>query len=223
MNMIALLLALSAQDAAYRQLLERTNAAAPAPALAAIQPEALAVLQGNAREERRCVPTSVALERLQSATAARAITEAVLSGEAKNGWTVYGRAGGCPTPFLARFMVVRMADDSLRVFLVNEGETLANPSLMRDTGHLAAAAGTAAVRIRYPGCDDSDLSMGPTRIADRSRLGTYSHGAYFSGAWSEVWTFRVCGHRVEVPVSFTADAQGGADYDIDGSRARILD
>lgn len=223
MKTIVLLLALSAQDPAYRELLERTDAATPPPALAEIQPEALAVLQGNARAERRCAPSSVALERLESAAATRVITQAVLSGEAKNGWTVYGRASGCPTPFLGRFMVIRMADDSLRVVLVNEGETLANPSLMRDTGYVAATAATLAVRRRYPRCAGEGLSMGPTRIADRSRLGAYSHGAYFSGGWSEVWSFRVCGHRVEVPVSFTADAQGGADYTIDPERARILD
>jgi hypothetical protein len=212
-----------AQDAAYRQFLERTNAAAPAPPLRALQAQALDMLRGNARLEGRCAPDAVILERLESATAVRVVTQGVRAGELANGWTMYGRAQGCPEPWLAHFLVLRLADDSLRVALVNEGDTLANPSLMRDMGHLAALAATNLVRRADPRCDGSDLRMGPTRIVDRSRLGSYSHGAYFSGSWREAWTFRVCRRRVEIPVTFTADAQGGADYAIDGSAGRILD
>jgi len=212
-----------AQNVDYRRFLERTNAAAPAPSLQALRAQALDMLRGNARIERRCAPTAVTLERLESATAVRVVTEGVRSGELKNGWTMYGRALGCPQPYLAHFMVLRLADDSLRVALVNEGDTLANPSLMRDMGHLAALAATNLVRRTDPRCEGSDLRMGTTRIVDRSRLGTYSHGAYFSGSWSEAWTFLVCGRRVEIPVTFTADANGGADYDINGAQGRILD
>jgi len=215
--------AAGAQDAVFRQFIERATAAAPAPPIASLQAPALDMLQGNARAERRCVPSGVALERLESATAARVVTEGVAAGQLRNGWTMYGRAGGCPEPYLAHFMVLRMADDSLRVVLVNEGETLANPSLMRDMAHLAAAAASAVARRANPGCNAADLAMGPTRVVDRSRLGTYYHGAYFSGSWSEAWTFRSCGRRVEIPVTFTADANGGADYNVRGTEARILD
>jgi hypothetical protein len=212
-----------AQDAAYRRFLEQTNAAAPPPPLQALQAQALDMLQGNARVEGRCAPSAVRLERLESATAARVVTQGVRAGELRNGWTIYGRAEGCPQPYLAHFMVLRLADDSLRVVLVNEGETLTNPSLMRDMGHLAALAATNLVRRTNPRCDGAGLRMGPTRVVDRSRLGSYSHGAYFSGGWSEAWTFVVCGRRVEIPVTFTADANGGADYDVRGTEGRILD
>jgi hypothetical protein len=212
-----------AQDAAYRRFLEQTNAAAPAPSLQALQAQALDMLQGNARVEGRCAPSAVRLERLESATATRVITQGVRAGELRNGWTMYGRAEGCPQPYLAHFMVLRLADNSLRAVLVNEGETLTNPSLMRDMGHLAALAATNLVRRTDPRCDGAGLRMGPTRVVDRSRLGAYSHGAYFSGSWSEAWTFLVCGRRVEIPVTFTADANGGADYDVRGTEGRILD
>jgi hypothetical protein len=215
--------AASAQSADYRRFLEATNAAAPAPSLAALRPLALDMLRGNARAEGRCVPTALALERLESATATRAITEGVRAGELRNGWTLYGRAAGCLAPFLGHFLALRLADNSLRVVIVNEGETLANPSLMRDMAHLAALAATNFVRRANPACGGADLRMGPTRIVDRARLGAYSHGAYFSGSWREAWTFTVCGRRVEVPIAFTADANGGADYSVEGSAARILD
>jgi hypothetical protein len=212
-----------AQSADYRRFLDETEAAAPPPALAALRPLALETLRGNARAEGRCVPTALVLERLESATAVRVITEGVRAGELRNGWTLYGRAAGCPAPFLGHFLALRMADNSLRVVIVNEGETLANPSLMRDMAHLAAAAATSVVRRANPRCDGADLRMGPTRIVDRSRLGAYAHGAYFSGSWREAWTFTICGRRVEIPVAFTADANGGADYSVDGTAARLLD
>src|SRR4051794_24819200 len=106
-------IAVLAQEANYRRFLEQTNAAAPPPALAALQSPALEALQGNARGEGRCVPTALTLERLESATAVRVITQSVRAGQVKNGWTFYGRAAGCPEPFLGHFLAVRMADDSL--------------------------------------------------------------------------------------------------------------
>lgn len=218
-----LLALLAAQDAACVQFVERTNAAAPAPPAAAVRAEALATLQGNARAEGRCVPTGIEMRPLETAAAVRAVTEGVRDGQVKNGWTAYGRATGCSAPYLGRFFVLRLADDSLRVFIVNEGETLANPSLMRDTGALAARVAGLVVRRVSPSCDAGDLRMGPTRIVSRSAdLGPSFHGAYFSGSWTEAWTFTVCGRRVEVPLVFTADGVGGANYDIRGSEARIL-
>src|ERR1044072_8395719 len=147
------------QSVDYRRFLERTNAAVPPPALHELQAQALDMLRGNARAEGRCTPGAVRLERLESATAARGITPGGRAGELRNGWTMYGRASGCPQPYLAHFMVLRLADNSLRVVLVNEGETLTNPSLMRDMGHLAALAATNLVRRANPRCDGDGLRM----------------------------------------------------------------
>lgn len=221
---ILLLLAAAAQSPAYARFAEQTDAAVPPPPAEAVRAEALATLQGNARTEGRCVPTGVAIERLESASAVRAVAEGVRDRQVKNGWTAYGRASGCPTPFLGHFFVLRLADDSLRVFIVNEGETLTNPTLMRDTAALAATAATNFLRRSDPSCTGEDMRMGPTRVVARSRdLGLSFHGAYFAGSWSEAWTFLVCGRRVEIPVSFTTDGEGGANYDIRGTEARILD
>src|SRR6185295_555770 len=85
-----------AQDADYRRFLERTNAAAPPPPLQSLQAQALDMRRGNARAEGRGAPSAVILERLESATATRVITQGVRAGELRNGWTMYGRAGGCP-------------------------------------------------------------------------------------------------------------------------------
>ncbi|HKR25324.1 MAG TPA: hypothetical protein VJS15_08705, partial [Allosphingosinicella sp.] len=165
--LVLLALLAAEQDASYVQFVERTNAAVPPPPAAAVRAEALATLQGNARAEGRCVPTGIEMRPLETAAAVRAVAEGVRDGQVRNGWTAYGNATGCPAPHLGRFFVLRLADDSLRVFIVNEGETLANPSLMRDTGALAASAATAVVRRANPSCDGRDMRMGPTRIVSR--------------------------------------------------------
>jgi hypothetical protein len=222
-GLLALATSAAAQDPAYRRFLEQTNAAAPAPPLEAIRPEALAILQGAMRAQRRCVPGALALERLASATAMRAVTLSVRSGEVRNGWTVYGRATSCGAPLLFRFLVLRLPDNALRVLIVNEGESLANPSLMRDTSTAAVQATLAVLRRTMPSCNGQDVQLGPSRVVSRGAgLGPNVYGAFFRGTWREAWTFRMCGRRVEMPIDFTADAEGGADYSVHGSEARIL-
>lgn len=215
--------AASAQDPQFAAFVDRTNAATPPPTVEAMTPVALATLQALKREEGACVPTALALEPPQTAVATHIITQAVLAGQVKNGWTVYGRSSGCPDEVTYRFMILRMADDRLRAFVVNAGESLANPSLMRDSSAAAAVSAFQAVRAVSPGCTGEDLRMGPTRVADRGAdLGPNFHGSYYSGTWTEMWTFRVCGRTAEVPVVFTADGQGGANFSVRGSEARIV-
>jgi hypothetical protein len=212
-----------AQDADYVGFVERTNAAVPPPTVEALAPEALGTLQAIARQRNACVPTGVQMEAPRTAIAVRAITVGVNSGQIKNGWTAYGRAEGCPNPPRLRFLVLRMADDSLRAVVVNEGETLTNPSLMRDTSAVAAMAALQVVRAADATCSGQDMDMGPTRIAERGAdLGPDFHGTYYAGSWSEVWTFSVCGRSAEVPVRFTADGQGGANYNVVGTEVRLV-
>ena len=213
-----------AQDPAYASFVERTNAATPPPPIDALTAPALETLQALARQENRCVPSGLRLEAPQTAIATAVITQAVAAGQAKNGWTVEGQPEGCADQAVTRFMVLRMADDSLRAFVVNEGRTLANPSLMRDTSAVAAVTAFQAVRTANPSCTGEDMRMGPTRIAERGTdLGPNYHGAFYSGSWSEVWTFTVCGRRAEVPVRFTADGQGGANYNVVSTEVRLVD
>ncbi len=215
---------LAAQDANYRRFAEQLDATVPPPPLDALRGQALAAIQGQTRNERRCVPTAIALDRFESASAVRAVTEGVRDRQLKNGWTISARAAGCGQPYLVRFFVLRLADDSLRTFIANEGETLANPSLIRDVAPTAAVAATNVLRRRMPNCTGAGIRMGPLRVVGRSAdLGPNFHGAYFAGRWSEIWPFILCGHRVEIPVDFRTDGVGGADYDIHGAQARILD
>ena len=224
MKIIALVAAaLFGQEAEYAAFVERTNAAVPPPTIESISLVALATLQALRRQEGGCVPTGLTMDQPRTAIATFAISQGVASGQVRNGWTVYGRSLGCADAPPVRFMVLRMPDDQLRAIVVNDGETLANPSLMRDSSAPAAIAAYQVVRTADAACDGSDMRMGATRVAERGAdLGDEYHGAFYSGSWSEIWTFVVCGRTVEVPITFTADGNGGAHYNIRSAEVRIV-
>lgn len=220
--MILVAAALLGQDAQYAEFVERTNTSVPPPSVEAMTPVALETLQALKRQDGGCVPTALAMEPARTAIATFVITQAVASGQIKNGWTAYGRGEGCPGSPPVRFMVLRLPDDQLRAVVVSEGETLANPSLMRDASAPAAMVALQTVRTADAACDGSDMRMGPTRVAERGAdLGPEYHGAFYAGSWSEVWTFVVCGRTVEIPVVFTADGNGGAHFNIRSTEVRI--
>jgi hypothetical protein len=151
------------------------------------------------------------------------IVEGVRAGQLRNGWTVYATPEGCADAVPTRLMVLRLADGSLRALLVNRGETLANPTLMRDTSSPAAVAAAQAVRQAEPSCNGNDIDFADGRVTSRSAdLSPEVHGAFFAGSWQESWTFSMCGRLVEVPITFRADGEGGAHYEVHRNEARLI-
>ena len=214
----------AAQDGEFARFVERTTAAVPPPAVTEVAAGALDVLKAIAAEKKSCVPTAVAVEPLRSATEVRLATELINAGKIKNAWTAYGRPQGCAAPAPTRFIVLRMADGSLLVRTVNVGETIANPSLMRDSSFAVAVTALAPIRAVKPDCDGKDLDMVGTRVISKSAdLSPDWHGARYAGSWTEGWTFSACGRRVEVPVAFTADGQGGANWNVRSTEAKLVD
>jgi hypothetical protein len=86
----------------------------------------------------------------------------------------------------------------------------------RRAGRLAAAK---------PDCTESkDLDMVGARVISKSAdLSPDWHGSRYAGSWTEGWTFSACGRRAEVPVTFTADGQGGANWNVRANEAKLLD
>jgi len=213
-----------AQNADFKALMEKTNADAPLPAMALIEADARETLIAIAKKDgAACIPTGVVLGAAKPITSAAFVVTAVMAGQVRNAWTAYGRAIGCPSSLPTRFMIVQLADGKVLARTVNDGETLANPGLMRDTSAQAGVAAYQVVRNADAACTGDDMRMLGTRVLTKSSdLGPDFYGSYFTGSWQEAWKFSACGKSVEVPVNFKADGQGGAYTEIKGSEAKFV-
>ena len=214
----------AAQTPAELELFKAINAAVPAPTPASVNAEAMTLLKTMVeRKEAACLPTDIAVGEIRPATASKLAAAGINSKQLKNIWTTFGKLEGCPSAAPARFMVIRMADNSLLVRMVNTGETLTTTSQMRDTSASAAMAAMIAVRNAVPDCKGDDMSMGDTRIATRAPdLGPDFYGARYAGSWSEVWRFKVCGREADVPLDFRADGTGGVYSNIPGAEVSLV-
>lgn len=220
---VSLISAANAQEASFAAQMRDVNAKVSLPARQAIIADALANFQAMARKEARCIPTSVEIEAATPATAVRIATQGIQSGQLKNAWTAYGRAQGCKGAPRTRFIILLMANDEVRVRPINQGESIASASLMRDTSAGAAIAALSAIKAINPECDGTGMTMLGTTVVSRSPdLSPDFYGVRYRGSWAENWTFQVCGHSAEVPVSFTADGSGGAYSNIKSAEIKVL-
>jgi hypothetical protein len=214
---------LAAQDAAMVARFRAINDRVPAPKAAAIATEAMTLLAAMARDGQvKCAPDAVTIDAIAPATATRLVIDGINAAQLQNGWTARARLLGCPEAPRSRLIVLRMADDSLLVRVVNRGDTLTTASQMRDASAGAAMAAVAAIRKSTPGCEGNGLAMGPTRVASQGAdLGRDVFGARYVGSWREVWRFSACGVEADVPIGFKADGRGGVTSDV-GSRAAMI-
>lgn len=216
--------AADAQDATFAAFMRQVNANVPLPEQHVIYADALETVQAIAREEAACVPTGVELDKPTPATATRLAVQGIQSGQLKNAWMTYGRLKGCQSPSPIRFVILLMANDEVRVRQVNEGESIASMSLMRDTSASTAVAALTAVRAVKSDCVGAGMKMVGTRVISKSAdLSPDFYGARYAGSWEEGWTFEVCGRRAEVPVGFRADGMGGAFSEIRSAAIRVLE
>lgn len=215
----------AAQDAEFARAIAAIDAAAPAPTEAEIAAAALDILKAIAREKGGCSPTSVLAERPMPATSTALATQLIGSGQLKNVWTVYIRPRGCPAGGPIRFLLLRSSAGELIARKVNDGESLAPPSMMRDSSFVVAVAALTAIQKAHPKCKDTDdMQMEGSRVVSRSAdLGPDFYGSRYAGSWKEAWTFSVCGHRAEVPITFVADGQGGARWTVQERETRLVD
>jgi hypothetical protein len=216
--------AAAAQDAEFARFVAQANAANPAPTAAEIMPVALEVLRANPRAGDGCVPTGLSIDTPRPVTASRHIVQLIRAGEVRNGWTVYARTEGCGETRPLRMVVIRPASGPLLAVALLHGEGIANPTLVIDTRDAArTAAGAMAGRL-IPGCVSGGIALDSVRTVSQSEdLGPDFYGARYRGSWREAWTFVACGRRIELPITFTADGESGANYSIHASEARLLD
>lgn len=207
-----------AEDWAVRQT---EKAQAFAPALADLQAEAVErVSWSKTIEPCAAPPETLRLYGLQPATADRMVAQGIMDGRYHGGWTFYGETG-CPETPVLRFLYVAEADGRHMMVVVNRGEVISTPSMMKETSALAGAKAYEAARRADPDCSVESVVMRRTEIAATDRnLSAPVGGARFAGGWSENWRFSACGEMVDVTVRFDADGKGGttariAEVDVD--------
>jgi hypothetical protein len=200
-----------AQNQMVLDTLRGLDAKAPQPSLADLTSTIAATAKAYAEAHKTCAPTSVNLSGVAAITGASGILAAVIAGKLRNAWTVYAEHVGCPDNVVVRYMVLEPAEGSLRAVRVNEGRTFANPVIMRDTSAAVAVAALQKGRSVDGTCNGDAMKMGPTRVTSQSKdLGPEIFGVRYVGKWTEVWQFQTCGMKIDVPVEFTPDGDGGA-------------
>ena len=200
-----------AQQQLVLDKLNELNGKAPLPPMAELETAIATTAKAYGEHNKTCVPTSLKLSELAPITGARGILQAVMAGQMRNAWTVYVDHVGCAGPNPYRYIIMQKPEGSLQAALVNEGRTLANPSIMRDTSAMAAMAALQKGRSLDSGCTGDEMDMGPTRVVEQSQdLGPEIFGARYVGTWTEVWQFQTCGKKFDVPIQFTPDGDGGA-------------
>lgn len=90
------------------------------------------------------------------------------------------------------------------------GNTNASALLLADTLKGAYPAALLRLAKRNKDCKAADLI--DTRLVHPPREAKSADPP--TGHWEEAWTFRGCGHDVELPIAFTPDGKGGTFYNI---------
>jgi hypothetical protein len=223
--LVALLISPSpifAQQQLVLDKLKELNAKAPQPSMAELNRTVSDTAAAYAKARNECAPQAVKLSDRAPITGAAGVLAGVIAGKLRNAWTVYAQHVGCPGDTPIRYMILQLADGSLRAIHVNEGRTFANPMLMRDTSLAAALAAAQKGKAVDPSCTGLSMKMGSTRVTDQSAdLGPEIYGARYKGKWTEVWQFETCGHKFGVPVEFTPDGDGGAYTRVEADKIAI--
>jgi len=213
----------SAQSALVIEKLEALNSQTPKPSDAAILAAVTTAAAASAAEKKQCQPASIAIVETTPITGARVILAGVLNNSLRNAWSVYARHVGCAGTDVFRYAVLELSDKTLKTGLVNEGYSYANLSIMRDTSGQAAFAAYAAIKKIDAACAGNDMKFGRTRIDSEGKdLGPDLFGVRYTGSWTEIWQFSVCGRTAEVPITFSADGDGGAYTNIKGAPVVVL-
>lgn len=92
------------------------------------------------------------------------------------------------------------------------GNTNASAPLLADTLNGATPAALLRLGRRAKECKSAELI--DTRLVHPPREAKDADKP--AGHWEESWTFRGCGHDVELPIVFTPDGKGGTHYLLKG-------
>jgi len=182
------------------------------PAPAELAAAALEIEGLLAKRDGECTPASVAMETPVPATADRTVLAGIEGGTVRGGWTAYATPQGCPAAVRSLYLVMRLPDARVIARRLVRGETLGNLTLLHDTNRIAALLAGRAFAQKKADCADVPRLVGTRVTARGANLGPDFYGVRMKGDWSEQWTLSACGARVDVPITFHADGEGGAVF-----------
>jgi hypothetical protein len=197
-------------------------AAAPyAPDLETLQEEALLRARwSKTMEVCAAPPGEVRLYGLQPAHADRLVANGILAGAFHGGWTFYGETDCAETP-VVRYLYIAETSGQHVMLVVNRGEVISTPSMMRETSAIAGADAFDAARAEVPDCAIESVGMRQTGVVSADpNLSPALAGTRFSGGWRELWQFTACARGVDVTVRFDADGLGGSTARIETVEVR---
>jgi len=202
-----------AQHPLVLQKFSALNAATPQPPDEVLLAQVKLAAQRIYPENGRCLERGVTLVAAQPATADRYVSTEALYNRLRNAWTVTVRHQGCD-PANVRYMVIEGLDGQMNTIRVNRGVSYAHDSLIGDTLPMVMIAADAKFSQAGVTCGgDAKARLGVIRIEkEEAGLQAAVFGVRYSGSWSEIWPIEKCGYVIDLPVSFTADGDGGAYY-----------
>jgi len=207
--------------AVFKRDLEELNRN-PLPDDAALARAVGTAVAVDARQRGRCAPKKIRLGKLAPVSLDGMITTMIAKGQIENGWLVRVTLDDCPPADPIRVLLLRAADGrTLQGIFAGQGTSYAWPSLSREALRGAVSTALKQLRTADSACNPRDITPTGMRIAGSSAdLGPDVYGIRLKGSWNETWTFEPCGHRIEVPIAFRTNGNGGAYWDIDDAGVR---
>lgn len=213
--MFSLVSTVHAQHPLILQKLKEWNAAAPQPSTEVLLAEVKGAVQRIYPENGRCLAQGITVVAVEPATAERYVFNEVAWRRLKNAWTVVVRHEGCDKASV-RYMVIQGIDGRMNTIRVNRGVSYAHDSLIGDTLPMVMIAADTNFSQAGVTCGgDAKARLGVIRIEkEELDLKPAVSGVRYSGSWLEIWPIEKCDYVIEIPVSFTADGDGGAYYNL---------
>jgi hypothetical protein len=206
-----------AQNQLVVQRLDKENAEHPTLSRADAKSAIFEKVKMIAESKGQCVPTNITVEAPAAITGDPFLFPMVLAGNVKNVWRVYAQYEGCNNDLVQRFALIDNSDDKRIAVPINPGRSLTTVKLMRDTSPSAGLQAAAAARRQKPDCDAKDMELISTHVTSESKdLGPEIYGVRYVGSWTESWRLKTCGLVFDVPITFSADGDGGAYTNING-------
>jgi hypothetical protein len=113
---------------------------------------------------------------------------------------------GCGRSDRLNLLILRLTSGAWTQWRMLDGESMASPGLQRDGLRVAAPAFAAAAQCPSTAVAAATVQLGVSKVVQPLPPR--------GDPWQELWTASLCGKTVTVQVTFTPNANGGADISV---------